>query len=238
MQGMFFAAIGFNEDISKWDTSSVLAIGWMFLNAVGFNQNLCNWNIDNTATKVTDMFTDSGCPNQNTPVTGSNVCQDCTSNRRLENNANQENDHNNVNSNSNKNILNNEIVAVGALQEDDNDTAAAAAAGRNMKGDDEGRRNLQDDAIITTTATAAATAATPTVASSPFNASVGVTKADDGPGALKTAGGDASSVVGFTAFVVVQIYHFTYHTYIYSSYICIDWRTYIWSVVRHVKQTI
>jgi len=88
------------------------------------------------------------------------------------------------------------------LQEDDNDTAAAAAAaaGRNLKRDDEGCRNLQDDAIISTTATDTTTA---TVASSPFDVSVGVTKADDGPGALTTAGGDASSVVGFTALASV-----------------------------------
>ena len=59
-----------------------------------------------------------------------------------------------------------------------------------MKGDHQGRRKLQNDAIITT--------ATATVASSPFDISVDVTKAEDGPGALKTAGGEASSVVGFT----------------------------------------
>jgi len=48
-----------------------------------------------------------------------------------------------------------------------------------------------------------AAATTATVASSPFDVSVGVTKADDGPGALKTAGGDASSIVGFTALASV-----------------------------------
>ena len=98
---------------------------------------------------------------------------------------------------------------VRALQGDDEKYASAAAAaadspspsasvplGQNLKGDDERRRKLQDDAITTV-------ATTTTIASSPFDVSVGVTKADDGPGALKTAGGDASSIVGYTALASV-----------------------------------
>ena len=50
---------------------------------------------------------------------------------------------------------------------------------RNLKGGEEGRRQLQDAA-----------------ATSPFDLSVGVSEGDEGPGALKTAGGAS---VGFTA---------------------------------------
>ena len=186
MINVFHRAKVFNQDISAWDISSVTDMYGMFSRASAFDQDLCVWDIyaanDGTLTgdtSVDNMFSGSGCEEQTDPVTGKNVCKDCGS-RRLENDANQKNDRNNVN--SNKNNRNNEIVAERALQEDDNDTAAAATG-----------RNLQDDAIITTAAT------TTTVTSSPFDVSVGVTKADDGPGALRTAGGDASSVIRFSA---------------------------------------
>merc|ERR1712238_347256 len=60
MAGMFNGAVKFNGDVSKWDVSSVADMGFMFESASQFGLKLCEWNIGSD-TDVRDMFTNSNC---------------------------------------------------------------------------------------------------------------------------------------------------------------------------------
>jgi surface protein/parallel beta-helix repeat protein len=51
MEGMFYSAVQFNENISGWDTSKVTSMRRMFRDAFDFNQSINAWNVGN----VTDM---------------------------------------------------------------------------------------------------------------------------------------------------------------------------------------
>ena len=53
--GAFFFARNFNQDISMFDTSRILDMGYMFLGAEKFNQPLNNWDISNV-TNMGAMF--------------------------------------------------------------------------------------------------------------------------------------------------------------------------------------
>jgi surface protein len=47
MNGMFAGGIGFNGDIGSWNTAAVTDMGGMFSGASAFNQNLTGWCVQN-----------------------------------------------------------------------------------------------------------------------------------------------------------------------------------------------
>ena len=55
MDGMFFGAMRFKGDISKWDVSSVVNMGDMFRGAARFNICLSKWDVS-SATDMKGMF--------------------------------------------------------------------------------------------------------------------------------------------------------------------------------------
>ena len=59
---MFSKIINFNQDISKWDVSSVENMEAMFKYCKKFNQDISNWNVSKVRYKI-DMF--DNCPIKN-----------------------------------------------------------------------------------------------------------------------------------------------------------------------------
>jgi surface protein len=55
MEGMFFNAAAFNQDISNWDVGSVTNMEGMFQNAAAFNQDISNWDVG-SVTRMKNMF--------------------------------------------------------------------------------------------------------------------------------------------------------------------------------------
>ena len=47
MHRMFWSAISFNSDLSKWDVSSVQDVGHMFSDTELFNSDVSKWDISN-----------------------------------------------------------------------------------------------------------------------------------------------------------------------------------------------
>ena len=55
MEGMFWGATSFNQDIGNWNTANVINMYAMFQNATSFNQDIGNWNTANV-TNMRGMF--------------------------------------------------------------------------------------------------------------------------------------------------------------------------------------
>jgi surface protein len=68
MIAMFFQASSFNQDLSNWDVSRVEDMSDMFSEAASFHQNLCAWGGNFPFDNATDIFQNSGCMFQDTPI--------------------------------------------------------------------------------------------------------------------------------------------------------------------------
>ena len=64
MRSVFYGAISFNQNISGWDTSSLLDIAYMFNGASLFNQDISGFNIS-TVTSMDNIFDNSGLSTTN-----------------------------------------------------------------------------------------------------------------------------------------------------------------------------
>ena len=60
---MFYGALRFNQDISRWDTSRITNMADMFNQAEAFSQNIGNWNVSNV-TDMNSMFNNADKFNQ------------------------------------------------------------------------------------------------------------------------------------------------------------------------------
>ena len=70
MEGMFYGATIFNDDISGWDVSNVTDMNEMFQNATAFNQDISGWNVNNV-TNMKNMF--NGATSFNQDISSWNV---------------------------------------------------------------------------------------------------------------------------------------------------------------------
>ena len=66
MAGMFANAENFNQDISKWDVSSVEEMQCMFKGATAFNQDIGNWDTSSVE-NMEYIFDDCPISEENKP---------------------------------------------------------------------------------------------------------------------------------------------------------------------------
>ena len=70
MNGMFWRAFSFNQDIGSWDTSNVFVMARMFDNAYSFNQNISSWCVTNIESEPIYFSYQSALSESNKPVWG------------------------------------------------------------------------------------------------------------------------------------------------------------------------
>jgi hypothetical protein len=75
MNSMFYGASSFQSDLLMWDIRNVVDMESMFERASSFSSNLFEWGnrlhligASAATVKVTNMFTDSACPVDTSPV--------------------------------------------------------------------------------------------------------------------------------------------------------------------------
>ena len=77
-----FEKSAFNADVSGWNVSKVTDLKYAFKDAKDFNQNLCAWGaLLPVDAEVDQMFFGTSCPNTSDPVIpGGPFCFNCDSN--------------------------------------------------------------------------------------------------------------------------------------------------------------
>ena len=67
MSNMFQGATSFNQDVSEWDISNVTDMTYMFDGATSFNQDLCAWGDKFPYDNALGIFRNAGCTFQDDP---------------------------------------------------------------------------------------------------------------------------------------------------------------------------